>query len=253
MRSKPAVRVVHLSELTTNPRVNRNVDQSWVDRLVKNWHEDAIGVPIVAAQNGHYIILDGQHRVEAKRQMTATDERIEVKVIDGLTVPEMARLFVELNEDRGIRAFTKFEKRVTAGDPDATAIAAICKRLGLRLIEGPGDGAINAVIALEAVYRYDAGGQFLQDTLVTLLGAFGKGWESFNGNLIRGIGQFYRRFPDADNGRTMKVLAQNAGGPYGLLGKGKTMKDVHGGSVAAGITEAVLALYNRRLRDKLGA
>jgi hypothetical protein len=252
MRSKPAVRVVHLSELKTDPEVNRNIDQHWVDRLVKNWHAEAIGTPIVASRNGHYVILDGQHRIEAVRQMTSADDRIEVKVIDGLSIPEMARLFVELNEDRNIRAFTKFEKRVTAGDPDATAIAAVVKRLGLKLMDEPHDGSIGAVVALEAVFHYDAGGQLLEDTLVTLLGSFGKGWDSFNGNLVRGVGQFYRRFPEADRARTVKVLAATAGGPYGMLGKGRTMKEVHGGSVAAGVTQAILALYNRRLRDKLG-
>lgn len=252
MRTKPQVRTVRLSELKTDPVVNRDVDQNWVDKLVRNWHESAVGVPIVAAYNGYYIIIDGQHRIEALRQQTSNDLRIEVKVIEGLTLPEMARLFVELNDKRGIKAFTKFEKRVNGGDPDAVAIAAIVKRLGLRLLCEPHEGAVGAVVALEAVFHYDSSGEILEDTLLTLTAAFGKGWETYNGNLIRGVGQFYRRFPEARRDRTAKVLAKSSGDSYGLLGKGKTMRDVHGGSVGQGVATAILATYNRGMKHKLG-
>lgn len=245
------MKTVRLSELRTNPKVNRDIDQNWVDRLVKNWHAEAVGVPIVASQNGHYIILDGQHRVEALRQMHIEDRRLQVRVIEGLNISEMARLFVELNEDRGIPAYTKFEKRVTAGDPDASAIAGIVGRVGLILRNEPRDRNVGAVVALERVYRFDGTGSILEMALITTLGALGEGSENFNGNIIQGIGQFYRRFPTADQARLVTVLKKNGGGGYGLLGKGKSLREINGGSLAANITEVLIRLYNRGLKNKL--
>jgi hypothetical protein len=85
-----------------------------------------------------------------------------------------------------------------------------------------------------------------------LQGAWGDEYTSFNTNLVRGLGSFLRTFPEADSKRLASNLAKSAGGASGLLGKGRTMREVNGGSVAAGVAEVILALYNRNLRNKLG-
>jgi len=48
------------------------------------------------------------------------------------------------------------------------------------------------------------------------------------------------------------VLSKRPNGAYGLLGNARTLREVHGGSVAAGVTETTRLAYNRRVKNKLG-
>lgn len=253
MGTKQAIRTVRLSEIKMDPFVNRKLDQNWVNKLVHDWNPAAFGVPVVAAYNGHYIWLDGQHRGAALAEMSPDDPRVDVEVHEGLTRQEMARLFVELNTDRGIRAFDKFEKLYNGGDPTAQQIVSIVQGHGLRVQLEAREGSISAVVALQRVFRWDGTGEILDATLLILNESFGPGWESFKGDLIVGVGLVLRHYPELSVRRLMKKLRESSGGASGLLGRGRTMRSIDGGTVANGVATAAVNLYNRGLRTgKLG-
>lgn len=251
IRSKSATRTVRLSEIGTDPNVNREIDQAWVNYLIKNWDQSLMGIPDVAANNGNYIVIDGQHRLAALAEQHADDPRVSVTVHEGLTRPEMARMFVELNKTRGVRAFDKFKKLVFSGDPDAVRIEGVLASYGLHLDLAPNEGAVGCVIALQKVYRLDVStANILTRVFGILTKAWGKEPANFQGDIVAGTGLLIHRYPDLQDKALANVLAKAPGGPSGLIGKARTIREIQGGAIAGGVAEAERNLYNRGRRTR---
>lgn len=245
----PAMQTVRLSELKVDPRVNRPLDQAWVDALVSTWTPAALGVPIVSKNgDGRYVILDGQHRVEALREMHADDARVKVLVYEDLSLGEEAQLFVDFNHTRGVKAFVKFERLVTAGDTDACFILSILNEQGLHLSRGIESNAVNCVVTLQALLHYDRTGLLLKRVLTVPIGAWGSDSHGFSGDVLAGIARLFRRFPAASTKRLIQKLAGLPGGPTGALAKGRGLREVMGGRLSAAVAEHLRLLYNLGLR-----
>ena len=251
---KKRIRIVRASEIKPDLQVNRPLDQAWVDKLVKNWNENALGTPVLSSRGTYFIPLDGQHRIEAIKQMTADDRRIECLVYEGLMLREEAWLFLKLNEDRPVLPFYRFERLVTAEDPDALAITHILKTLDLRLQTGSRASSVSAVVALQRIFRWDPSGDLLRVALTVPMAAWGRDATSFGADIIGGVALFARTFPEVamnGNARLTKVLSRSASGASGLVGKARTIREVEGGTVAGGVAKVIQHLYNKGLTNKL--
>lgn len=90
--------VVRLSQIVADPDLNRPLNQGFVDYLVVNWDQSLVGEIIAAAHEGGYIVGDGQHRLEAMRQMNAEDIEVPVLLIEGMTKAHMVEAHVMLTE-----------------------------------------------------------------------------------------------------------------------------------------------------------
>lgn len=252
MFGKPKIVTVRLSELTTSPKVNRPLNPSRVDKLVKNWDETLFTVPVVAEQHGKYVILDGQHRVEAFRAQHADDPRIQVLVHYGLTEAECARMFVYLNENLAVRPFDKFEKLVFSGDDAANLIHSILVRNGLKLAQGNSLGSVQCVSALQRAYAIDKVGGYLDASLKVLIDAWGMDSANFGGALVEGVAIFLKNHGSAiDRKRLAKVMASIPQGPHGVVGRARGNRDGGVGSLAGNVAEVLKNAYNKRLRAKV--
>lgn len=91
--TKGLAKVVRLSEIDA-PRspANRPLDRSWVDYLVKHWDQSLVGVPLVAAFGDRYRIINGQHRIEAMREMNASDVSVLAFALDDLPPTLLLRM-----------------------------------------------------------------------------------------------------------------------------------------------------------------
>jgi len=253
---KKRFRTVRLSDVRTDPRVNRPLDQHWVDYLVKNWEGEAgkemVSPPVLSDRGDYFIPLDGQHRIEAVREMTVDDPRIECIVYTGLELKDEARMFLTLNKDRSVIPFFRFTCSVTAEDPDALSVTRIVESLGLHIDKNGNKGTVSATEALQRVFRWDRSGDLLRASLAIPMKAWGKDSSSFSGNVLTGIALFLRTFPEAsNNGRISKVLSRNVSGGYGLIGKAKPIREVEGGTVPGAIAKVVQSFYNKGLKNKL--
>lgn len=77
-------------------------------------------------EEGWFLILDGQHRVEAARRRGVA--RVPAVVVAAASVAEQALAFVRANKDRvALTALAMFHASVAAGDKEAKAIAEICR------------------------------------------------------------------------------------------------------------------------------
>jgi hypothetical protein len=246
-----------LASLGSDPQVNRPLNENWADHIAKEFDPDFVGIVHVSErENGARIILDGQHRVAALRQLGWLDQTIECKLYHDLTLAQEAALFVHLNDFRRPTYFQTFVKRIAAQDKDAMEIDAIVRGVGLRIEAGTEDGRIQCVRTLERIYR---GERFnvktrqplaLRRTLLTAKNAWGLTKASVNGDLLHGLGIFLLRYDKrVDDDHLRAKLAPVDGGPLGIIGRARTLRSLRGGTIAQGVAEAITDLYNKGKRE----
>lgn len=248
---------VPISKVRTDHEVNtRPIDFNWVDRHVSTFDPDKLGVPILSARDdGTYVVLDGQNRLEVCRRVGWGDQMIECRVFRGLTKAQEAVLFLGHNDSRQVGTFHKFAARITAGEPDAVYIAAIVQRAGWELSFTASEKKIAAVGALEAVWksgRPDATGwrgAVLESTLGVVTEAWGYSSDAVNGHILRGVGAVIARHADIlDKPALARKLAQHRGGALGVLSDARGLNGYAGGTVAACVAETVVRIYNSHRR-----
>lgn len=245
---------VTVSTVTTDHRVNtRPVDPTWVARKLREGFDyTQIGVPIVSSRpDGSKVWLDGQNRAELIRQAGWEDQKIQCRVFYGLTIAEEAHAFLVHNDNRQIKPVYKFLARVTAGDPDAVAINNIVQSAGWRVRDSTAQQGIPSAKSLEKIYLAtpQQPGRALFPTLRVVGEAWGYKPEAVNGCLLEGIGMVFARFGDAIQLPGMvKKLSEYPGGPGGLLGKARGLREFQGGILAHSVAEIVVKSYNTRRR-----
>lgn len=245
---KPQVITVRLSQIVTDPDVNREPDRFWINKLVKDWDVADLGVPVVASYGEKFVVLDGQHRLEAMREMTkpTEDPRVQVLCHYGLTKAEMAAMFVALNNTRAVTPFEKFKKSVFAGAPVPSAIDAILKRNGLKLSQAGSNGCVACVTQLQAAYNRDKLGKHLEDALQAILEAWGPDSGNFKGPIVGGVTLLFHKYGEQLNKKRLtSVMQRYRGSANGLITNGRKYVDLNGGNLAGGVAECLKIAYEK--------
>lgn len=247
-----------LAELDFDARVNRQVNTHRVEQIVKDFDPEAIGVLTVSERmNGSrkYVVIDGQHRCAALVKMGWADQKVPCHVRGELSIAEEAGLFVKLNNTAKPKAYERFMKSVTAGDPEAMAIDKIVRSVGLKVSDQQVDGTLTAVQALEKIYRGDkfTGGEsahVLAGTLRLSTNAWGKTCGAVNANVIQGLALVLRKHgAQIDVDDLLKKLSPYSGGPTALLGRARGLRDLRGGTVPNCVAAIVVDVYNKGRRS----
>ena len=134
-------------------------------------------------------VVDGQHRVYAiqKCGYAKGGYSIECEVYQGLTMAEMARMFLGRNRSTPVTAFERFGVAVTAGYAAERAITEIVESVGLKIGYPGTEGNVYSVGALRRVYnRY--GAETLERVLRVLRDAYNNSPAGFGRQLIDGLG-----------------------------------------------------------------
>ena len=256
-------RWIPISELVVDPDSQRPLRQAWVDATVSQFDPDKIGIITVNRRStaGKSYVVDGQHRTALLRAVGWGDQQIQVELFEGLSQAEEAALFLDRNRRINVRPLDKFRVRVTAGEEVACDITRIVRAHGLSIANGPMQGYINACGACENVYRGGRTGKAkdgpgaLSKTLKVLVDAYGRDYKSFEGTIIEGLGLVFIRYgAQVELGALSEKLAKASGGPAGLVGRARSLRDIRGGKSIVHCMAAVLVdLYNkgRRTGSKL--
>ena len=243
------IRVDHIYQRDTTPR--------WVQELVANWDRNSIGMICVSIRkDGIYYVLDGQHRVEAARELDV--DLLPAEIWHNLAVSDEARMFVQRNNTRGIRRIDKFLAAVESGSPDQCNILKIAHAAGWEISDTQSqDGAIRAVVALERVYgassnrTKDRRPDELRSTLETVRRAWGLDKDGVAGYLLDGLGRFLIRYGDQiDRDILVRKLSKYHGGPTALIGRSKELQSFVRTTVPNCVAELIVETYNRGLRTK---
>lgn len=254
--NNPRYIVLRAGSLTIDQQVQRPISSVHVNRIIKAFDLRKIGTLLVSKRaTGELVVLDGQHRLQALRELGYGDATIKCEVYEGLTTAEEADLFRGRNTIKVPSAFDRFEKGVLAGDDRCVAIHRVLERHSLRIVRGgtyEGRG-VRAVGAVERVYDMREG--LLDLTCGIAVAAWPMNPDATDGKILTGLAIFLDTYWDEfDHASLVKKLAKYAGGPSSLIANGAALKSLRG-SNAKGVAEVVREVYNkgRSAKSKLGA
>lgn len=91
------LRVLPTSKLISGLGYQRPVVASEVKRLVEKWDNNLLDPLTVSFRDGHFYVVDGQHRVSALREISDGDVLVLCRIYTGLTYEQEAELCVKLD------------------------------------------------------------------------------------------------------------------------------------------------------------
>lgn len=248
------------SEIAFDPLVQRDLIPARVKALVANFNLDAVGVLTVSRRSASEVVnLDGQHRRAALVELGLGELAVPCHVYHGLSLPEEASMFRLLNDTRRATAMDDYLKGVIAGESECIAINECVESHGFYVSsDGNADKAIACVNAMRKVYRQRKSGmdgpRALDLSLGTIVAAWGHRPDATDGQIVQGLGEVFLRFGDeVDRQALVTKLAKAKGGPSGIIGNARTLRDMQKGSIAGNVAQIVVGLYNNgRRSNRLG-
>ncbi len=248
---RPELRWLPVASLAVDHRYQRTLEskrsKALIDSIAARFNWSAFQAVLAApGAEGTWLLLDGQHRVEAARRC-GIDEVPAVVVAAG-SLEEQAAAFVRANTDRvAVNGFALHHARLAAGDDSAAAVAAACAASGIIIpryqIQAarlkPGETIAIASIGL-IIKRHGAALATcaLQDVAAAFAGAAGR----LSAALIRAaaeiVAQDGARLPA---GRLTEVLRGMTARQ--LEDRVRAWRDAHAGTEAA----ALIAVLRARL------
>lgn len=236
------LRWVPISLMTVSPLAQRDVTFSRVDHLVANFDLEKIGTPVVNRRDGVWYIIDGQHRVEALREIGWGDQQIQCWAYEGLTEQEEAEKFLGLNDYLAVNALAKFRVGVHAGREDECDIDRIVRSQNLVVSADKVPGGIGAVGTLRRIYGR-GGANVLRQTLAIARDAYGD--SGMEAAVLDGLGLFVQRYAaDMETAEVVRKLSNAHGGAAGLLGKAEVLRRQTGNQKGHCVAAAAVEIVN---------
>lgn len=238
------LRWIPLEKMHVSSLAQRDLNRARVDRIAASFDCEQIGTPTVNERDNKFYVIDGQHRIEALRDIGWGDQQIQCWTYVGLTEEEEAEKFLKLNDVLAVNAFAKFRVGVRAGRVAECDIDRIVRAQGLVVTQDRSiDGAIAAVGTLTRIY-HRAGAAVLARTLRIIRDAYGS--PGLEAAVLDGVGLVCGRYNgDLQDELAVLKLSGVKGGVNGLLGRAEQVRRSTGQprnhSVAAAAVEIINA------------
>lgn len=180
------------SALTSGLGYQRPVRESDVDRLVREWDENLLDPLIVSFRDGHFNVVDGQHRITAMHRMNGgRDVMVLCRVYNGLTYQQEAELCVKLDKSKKPLSMAQSVNAlmVSGSDQDINEIQRLMKSRGFSWAVEKKSARRYQITATSVVLRaYKLLGASLFDRMLLLLdGAWTGNPDSLNAYMISGV------------------------------------------------------------------
>jgi hypothetical protein len=240
------LRWVPLAKMRVSPLAQRELNRARVDYIDANMDLEQLGNPTVSEREGHFYVLDGQHRVEAYKQWLGEDwinQQLQCWTYQGLTESDEAEKFLKLNDVLSVNAMAKFRVGVQAGRPTETDIDRVVRAAGLRVSTDKSEGSIRAVGTLRKVYSRGGAG-VLSRALGIIRDAYGTA--GLEAPVIEGLGYVCARYNgELDVPVAVQKLATAHGGVSGLLGAAEATRKRTGLPRGQCVAATAVDLINR--------
>lgn len=245
------IEFVRLGEMAVPESSQRKFDQAWADHIVSEFDLEQIGHPTLSMRDGHYFILDGQHRIDAIKRWLGDgweSQLVECYVYVGLSEQQEADKFLRLNDAKQVSAFDKFRVGISARREEVLAIKSVLDAEGLCVSRDKVPGGIGAVGTLRKIFKR-AGPETLGKSLRIIRDAYGDA--GFEARVIDGISHLCQRY----NGTLEEPVAidrlSNAhGGVNGLLARAEVLHKQTGNTKAHCVAAAAVDIINSRRGGK---
>lgn len=194
-----AIRTLSTSRLTSGLPYQRPVEQKDVDKIIREWSGRELSPVVVSFRDGKFNVLDGQHRIEAMRQMAGGKDVIVPCIIHtGLTYAEEAEMYAKLDTDKKRLTLRQHTKAVVEAGSDAKIMEV------KRLVEDGGftwaleaqtgePFEIAAVRALINAYQL-LGGNAFSRMLALMAGAWQGTPNSLKASMLSGMALFVKTY-----------------------------------------------------------
>lgn len=236
------LRWIPIAQMKVSPLAQRDFKQPRADKMAANFNLEQLGTPTVSKREEWYYIVDGQHRIAALEAIDFGDLDVQCWVYEGLTEQAEAEMFLLLNDQLAVNAFSKFRIGVHAGRADECDIDRVVRGVGLRVSQDKGNGAISAVGTLRKVYE-KAGAATLGRTLRIVRDAYGD--PGLEATVIGGLGLLCQRYNGTlDDERLVTRLSNAHGGVNGLLGRAETLRRQTGNQLSHCVAAAAVEIHN---------
>lgn len=237
--------------LTVDHSVQRPLDAIRVAEIAADFRPEAFSVIHVSLRDdGTRHVIDGQTRVAVTRVLGREEIPISAVEWRGLSRAEEAKMFRLLNNTKQVQILDKFRLRIVEGDVIACKLNALLLSHGWTIRKAQAQGSFYAVSALEQVYNKPPGED--EETCDALIRIATKAWghesDGMRAEIVSGLGALLRKHPHLDAYKLVKELAKLPGGPLGLIGKAKQLRDIRGGGgrIADSMAEILITLHNKR-------
>lgn len=185
----------------------REVKPSKVNKIVKNFVPDILGVGLVSFRDGNFWGIDTQHRIEALKKLGYKE--MLCQVLTGLTYEQECYRFVLLNTGRTqLTANQIFHGRVEEKDREALALVAMFKKYRFDYNKNNGTkddniiGAVSKFVKMQKVYGVDR----VEKVLRILRNAWYGDKNSLSSAIITGLSTFLEENSTADEMILTKAL-----------------------------------------------
>lgn len=252
---KPDLQWLRPAELEIDPRYQRDLSSrrsmEIVARILERFSWAKFQPPtVVAIGPNRWVVVDGQHRVEAAKQHPLVDF-IPCYIIEAPELRQQADSFVAVNVDRvAMHPLHIYHAALVAAEPQACRIASICQRSGITIPRNaasngdlkPGQTLAVATIRKALVH----GDRVVTDALTILREAFSERGGQLRGSIIEAMVGFVAAHAGFDHARLIRTLAEHD--IPTLDAAAKAYRGAFGGTKGRALTMALVKAYNRGLR-----
>lgn len=235
---------VPLVKMRVSPVAQRDLRPARVAELAAEFNPEDLGYPVISARDGHFYIIDGQHRVEATKVFLGEWEKqsLTCRVYTGMSERQEAEMFDRLNNMLAVSAFDKFKVRVTAGKPEEAAVQKIVEKVGLKISKNKGEGSLGSVGVLLKVYKRSDGPTLARALNIVHL-AFGD--PGLTTSVIDGVAMLCERYNGAiQDDAVIERLQSMRGGVGALMTRATTLRKQTAKSVPTCVAAAVVDVLN---------
>lgn len=261
-RTPSKVRPVPIKAMKVPPALvtQRQFRQAHGDKLAANLDLNKLGFPVVNHRDGHYWVLDGQHRLYALKVNGFENDVLDCEVYEDLSDEEMADIFLGRDQRKAVAPFDKFHIACTAGHPREMNIRRAVESQGVRIGRNHEENTVSAIGALGKVYDKAGGGHagevVVGQVVRTIKNAYAGDPASFDAKVIEGLGLVYNRYNGKTNEKELATcLAAAAYGVRGLLRRAEAQRQRTGNLKSQCIAASAVELYNKgrgpRANDRL--
>ena len=185
----------------------REVKPSKVNKMIKNFVPDIIGVGLVSFRGGDFWGIDAQHRIEALKKLGFKE--MLCQVLTGLTYEEECYRFVLLNTGRTqLTANQVFHGRVEEKDKEAIELVAMFRKYRFDYNKNNGTKDDNLIGAVSKFVKMQK--MFGMERVETVLRILRNAWygdkNSLSSAIITGLSTFLEENPNADEMILTKAL-----------------------------------------------
>jgi hypothetical protein len=235
----PRLEWLAIDLLDVDRRYQRQMGEgNWkhVNRILREWNWLYYQPIVVAPKDGGqgFVVVDGQHRLEAARKHPLID-RLPCYIVEAVDVAQQARAFVALNARRiGVTRLQRFWAAHAAGEATAKRIHRICSEAGVTITKSGGvlpPCTTFATFTIEKLLPLGSGA--ITTALKILVETQGEKPDLFKSSVIFAVTQIAAE-KTFDRGRLVAVLR-------GLdmdaaIGAAKTWRAQNGGSLELALT-----------------